>query len=162
MRAVNIHGHEFQLANKWEVTTESIDRVENLIPRLFFAKINPAKSFVNETSAKGKGKGKDKDKNKENEIDELFADLLKDPEKFVEFLRLMSGDKTIEVRKGAMLTTGMDYSELIKLPGLVLQELIEESEKEIGKPEDFIKAFNLNTSMNPLDMLNNLKAISTT
>lgn len=158
MRAVNIHGHEFQLANKWEVSTESIDRVDNLIPRLFFAKINPAKSFVNETSAKGKGKSK----NKENEIDELFADLLKDPEKFVEFLRLMSGDETIEVRKGVMLTTGMDYSELIKLPGLVLQELIEESEKEIGKPEDFIKAFNLNMSMNPLDMLNNLQAISTT
>jgi hypothetical protein len=154
MRAVNIHGHEFELANKWEVTTKSLDHVENLIPRLFFAKINPAKSFVNETSAKGKSK--------ENEIDTLFADLLKDPEKFVEFLRLMSGDKTIEVRKGVMLTTGMDYSDIIKLPGLVLQELIEESEKEIGKPEDFIKAFNLNTSMNPLDMLNNLQAISTT
>jgi hypothetical protein len=154
MRVVNIHGHEFELANKWEVKTESLDRVENLIPRLFFAKINPAKSFASETSAKGKSK--------ENEIDALFTDLLKDPEKFVEFLRLMSGDKTIEVRKGVMLTTGMDYFELMKLPGLVLQELIEESEKEIGKPEDFIKAFNLNTSMNPLDMLNNLQAISTT
>ena len=154
MRPIEIHGLHFKLANKWEVTTESLDRVENLIPRLFFAKINPAESFAKDTGPKGK--------NKENEIDALFADLLKDPEKFVEFLRLMSGDKTIEVRKGVMLTTGMDYFELLKLPGLVLQELIKESEKEIGTVEDFTKAFNLNTSLNPLDMLNNLQAISTT
>ena len=156
MRLVNIHGQDFKLANKWEVTTESLDRVENLIPLLFFAKINPAESFAKDAPAKDKGK------NKEKEIDALFENLLKDPEKFVEFLRLMSGDKTIEVRKGAMLTTGMHYDELIKLPGLVLAELIKESEKEIGKAEDFTKTFNLNTSLNPLDMLNNMQAISTT
>jgi hypothetical protein len=158
MRSVNIHGQEFKLANKWEVSTESLDRVENLIPLLFFAKINPAESFAKEAPAKDKAKGN----NKEKEIDALFENLLKDPEKFVEFLRLMSGDKTIEVRKGVMLTTGMHYDELIKLPGLVLSELIRESEKEIGKAEDFTKTFNLNTSLNPLDMLNNLQAISTT
>ena len=56
MRSVNIHGQEFKLANKWEVSTESLDRVENLIPRLFFAKINPADSFGKEATAKGKGK----------------------------------------------------------------------------------------------------------
>ena len=154
MRPIEIHGHHFKLANLWEVPTESIDRVENLIPRLFFAKINSAESFAKETGPKGK--------NKKDEIDAVFADLLKDPEKFVEFLRLMSGDKTIEARKGVMLTTGMDYFELMKLPGLVLQELIKESEKEIGTVEDFTKAFNLNTSLNPLDMVNNLQAISTT
>lgn len=155
MRAVEIHGHHFELANKWEVTTESLDRVENLIPRLFFAKVNPAQSFTNKDANKS-------GKNKEAEIDTLFEDLLKDPEKFVEFLRLMSGDKTLDARKGVMLTTGKDYFEIIKLPGLVLQALIKESEKEIGTVEDFTKAFNLSTSLNPLDMLNNMKAISTT
>lgn len=152
MRTVNIHGSDFKIANKWEVSTESLDRVENLIPLLFFAKINPAQSLVEEGTAKGK--------NKEKEIDALFDNLLKDPEKFVQFLRLMSGDKAIEVRKGVMLTTGMHYDELIKLPGLVLAELIKESEKEIGKAEDFSKTFNLNTSLNPLEMLNNLQVVS--
>jgi hypothetical protein len=156
MRPVEIHGYTFELADKWEVTQESLERVENLIPRLFFAKINPAQ-FMTNSAKKGNAK-----KSEEDEINALFADLLEDPDKFVSFLRLMSGDKSIQSIMGAMLTTGKDYYELVKLPALVLRELIVESEKEIGTFVDFTATFNLNTSSNPLEMLGNIQAVSST
>lgn len=157
MRPIEIHGLKFELADKWEVTYESLERVENLIPRLFFAKIDPAQ-FMTETK-----EGADKTKKSEgDEINAVFANMLEDPDKFVQFLRLMSGDKTTQDIMGAMLTTGKDYYELIKLPALVLRELIVQSEKEIGAFVDFTKTFNLNTSSNPLDMLGSIQAVSAT
>ena len=156
MRPIEIHGHPFELADKWEVAYEAMERVENLIPRLFFAKIDVTQ-FISESKDKNKSK-----KSEGDDINAIFANLLEDPEKFVQFLRLMSGDKTMHGIMGTMLTTGKDYYELVKLPALVLRELIVESEKEIGAFEDFTKTFNLNTSSNPMDMLGNIKAVSTT
>lgn len=155
MRSVTINEHQFDLCDKWEVTYESLERVENLIPRLFFAKIDPTQ-FMTETKPEGAMQGEG------DEINAMFSNMLKDPDKFVQFLRLMSGDKTVQSIMGAMLTTGNDYNELIKLPALVLRELIVESEKEIGAFGDFTETFNLNTSTNPLEMLGSIQAVSKT
>jgi hypothetical protein len=152
MRSVEIEGLNFTLASKKEVTNVSAERVENLTSRLFFDKIDLAQILMsNEAGDKKKKKG---DENKE-----LFATLMEDKNAFVNLLRVMSTDTTLQALMGVMLTTGMDYDELHLLPRLVLPELIKESEKEIGTVEDFTKTFDLNMSINPIDLLNNLQAI---
>jgi hypothetical protein len=145
MRTVEIDGANFTLASKKEVTNVSAERVENLTSRLFFDKIDLAQILM------GNKKG---DENKE-----IFATLMEDKNAFVNLLRVMSTDTTLQSMMGVMLTTGLDYDELHILPRLVLPELIKESEKEIGTVEDFTKTFNLNMSINPIDLLNNLQAI---
>jgi hypothetical protein len=147
MREINIHGLAFNLADKWEVTYESVERVENLIPKLFFARINPF-SFENNQ------------KDEDQSIDSVFEELIKDPEKFVGFLKLMTRTESIQRIMCVMLTTGKTYDELIQLPALILSELVKESEKEIGTLEDFTQTFNMNISSNPLELLNNLKLVS--
>jgi hypothetical protein len=152
MRSVEIEGLNFTLASKKEVTNVSAERVENLTSRLFFDKIDLAQILMtNETGDKKKKKG--------DENQEIFATLMEDKNAFVNLLRVMSTDTTLQSMMGVMLTTGMDYDELHLLPRLVLPELIKESEKEIGTVEDFTKTFNLNMSINPIDLLNNLQAI---
>jgi hypothetical protein len=152
MRPVEIEGVKFTLASKKEVTNVSAERVENLTSRLFFDKIDLAQILMtNETGDKKKKKG---DENKE-----IFATLMEDKNAFVNLLRVMSTDTTLQSMMGVMLTTGLDYDELHLLPRLVLPELIKESEKEIGTVEDFTKTFNLNMSINPIDLLNNLQSI---
>lgn len=152
MRTVEIEGANFTLASKKEVTNVSAERVENLTSRLFFDKIDLAQILMgNEAGDKKNKKG---DENKE-----IFATLMEDKNAFVNLLRVMSTDTTLQSMMGVMLTTGLDYDELHILPRLVLPELIKESEKEIGTVEDFTKTFNLNMSINPIDLLNNLQAI---
>ncbi len=152
MRTVEIDGANFTLASKKEVTNVSAERVENLTSRLFFDKIDLAQILMG-TEA-GDKKNKKGDENKE-----IFATLMEDKNAFVNLLRVMSTDTTLQSMMGVMLTTGLDYDELHILPRLVLPELIKESEKEIGTVEDFTKTFNLNMSINPIDLLNNLQAI---
>jgi hypothetical protein len=152
MRSVEIEGLNFTLASKKEVTNVSAERVENLTSRLFFDKIDLAQILM--TNEAG-----DKKKKKGDENQEIFATLMEDKNAFVNLLRVMSTDTTLQSMMGVMLTTGMDYDELHLLPRLVLPELIKESEKEIGTVEDFTKTFNLNMSINPIDLLNNLQAI---
>jgi len=155
-RAVVIHGHHFELADKWGVSQQSLERVETLIPRLFFAKINPTQ-FAIELKEEVNGKNKTNGGN-----NTVLGDLFKDPNKCVDFLRLLSDTKSIQDIMGAMLTTAKEYYELIALPALVLRELIMESEKEIGAFDEFKETFNLKTSSNPLEMLGNLQADSAT
>jgi len=51
-----------------------------------------------------------------------------------------------------MLTTDIDYKELIELPQMTLIELIKESKQEIGSYEDFIAGLGINieSSMNSI------------
>jgi hypothetical protein len=152
MRPIDIEGHLFELLGKKEITNISVERVENLISVLFFDKINIEKLLMSDDD-----KGKKNSKGKGN--GDIFGGFMEDKNGFVTGLRVLEGDEFLKATTGPMLTTSMSYDELQTLPRLVLLELIKESEKEIGKPEDFYKTFNMNMSIKPIKLLNSLQGI---
>ena len=142
MRDITIDGKKYTLRGLREVTHLAKMRVENLVSRLFFDSIDMSKFM--EKSGK---------KNEEKALNEVFAQLLTNTEKFVDFLRITSFDDTIKDVMAVMLTTDMDYNHIIQMPEMSLQDLIKESKKEIGDFEDFSSSFNINTELNLASMM---------
>lgn len=142
MRDVTIDGKKYTLRGLREVTHLSKTRVENLISRLFFDSVDMSK-FIEKSGKKAEEKA----------LSEIFADLLKDTERFVEFLRIVNFDDSIKDVMAVMLTTNLDYAHVIGLPEMGLQELIVESKKEIGGFEDFSSSFNISTDLNLATMM---------
>jgi len=139
MRTINIDGAEYAIKGMREITHRACKRVELLIPTLFFDSLDMQKII-----------GDKPDKN----IDEkkIFAQLLSSPEKLVEFIQMTEFDDSMKDIMAVMLTTGMDYKELIELPQVTLMELVKESKQEIGSYEDFTAGLGINieSSMNSI------------
>jgi len=139
MRKVIIDGTEYAIKGMREITHRACKRVELLIPTLFFDSLDMQKII-----------GDKPDKN----IDEkkIFAQLLSSPEKLVEFIQMTEFDDSMGDIMAVMLTTDIDYKELIELPQMTLIELIKESKQEIGSYEDFTAGLGINieSSMNSI------------
>ena len=143
MRDITIDGKKYTLRGLREVTHLAKMRVENLVSRLFFDSVDMSK-FMEKSGTK----------NEEKALNEMFSQLLKDTEKFVDFLRITSFDDTIKDIMAVMLTTDMDYNHIIQMPEMGLQELITESKKELGGGfEDFSSSFNIDTELNLASMM---------
>ena len=142
MRDVTIDGKKYTLKGLREVTHLAKMRVENLVSRLFFDSVDMSKFM--EKSGK---------KNEDKALNEVFSQLLKNTEKFVDFLRITNFDDSIKDIMAVMLTTDMDYDHIMQMPEMSLQDLITESKKEIGGFEDFSSSFNINTELNLTSMM---------
>jgi hypothetical protein len=142
MRDVTIDGKKYTLRGLREVTHLAKMRVENLVSRLFFDSVDMSKFM--EKSGK---------KNEDKALNEVFSQLLKNTEKFVDFLRITNFDDSIKDIMAVMLTTDMDYDHIMQMPEMPLQDLIGESKKEIGGFEDFSSSFNINTELNLTSMM---------
>lgn len=133
MRTIEVAGTKYEIRNKYEITHKACRRIELLIPSLFFDSIDMEKLIE---GIEGKGAKKSKNKNVEREI---FMQLLKKPEKFVEFIQMMtdSMDNSYKEIMAIMLVTDMDYAEINEMPQMALLELAKEAKEEIGSYEDF-------------------------
>ena len=143
MRDVTIDGKKYTLRGLREVTHLAKMRVENLVSRLFFDSVDMSKFM--EKSGK---------KNEDKALNEVFSQLLKNTEKFVDFLRITNFDDSIKDIMAVMLTTDMDYNQVVQMREMGLQDLIKESKKELGGGfEDFSSSFNINTELNLASMM---------
>jgi len=140
MRTVEIAGKKYEIRNKYEITHKACRRVELLIPTLFFDSLDMAKlaGEIKDTNPK-------KSKNIEKEI---FSELLKNTEKFVEFIQMMNFDDSIKQIMGVMLTTDLEYSQIIELPQLTFLEFVKATKEEIGSYEDFTNGLGINIESN--------------
>lgn len=140
MRTIEIAGKKYGIRNKYEITHKACRRVELLIPSLFFDSIDMEKLIED---SEGKGAKKNKNKNIEREI---FMQLLKKSEKFVEFIQMMtdSMDNSYKEIMAIMLVTDMDYAEINEMPQMTLLELRNAAKEEIGSYEDFTSGLGIN------------------
>lgn len=151
MRNIEIDGKKYTLRGLREVTHRAKMRVENLTSRLFFDSVDMGKFM--EKSGK---------KNEDKALNEVFAQLLKDTEKFVDFLRIVNFDDSIKDIMAVMLTTDLDYDHVVQMPELPLQDLVKESKKELGGGfEDFSNSFNINTELNLASMMGSVSQVQT-
>lgn len=140
MRTIDVAGTKYGIRNKYEITHKACRRIELLIPSLFFDSIDVEKLIEDRED---KGTKKNKNKNIEREI---FMQLLKNPEKFVEFIQMMtdSMDNSYKAIMAVMLVTDMDYAEINEMPQMTLLELAKEAKGEIGSYEDFTDGLGIN------------------
>lgn len=135
MRKVVIDKTEYEMRGMREITHRACKRVELLIPTLFFDSLDMQKIIGDKID-----KGIDEKK--------IFAQLLSSPEKLVEFIQMTEFNNSMKDIMAVMLTTDMDYKELIELPQVTLMELIKESKEEIGSYEDFTAGLGINIESN--------------
>jgi hypothetical protein len=139
MRTIDIAGVEYKIRNKYEITHKACRRVELLIPSLFFNSFDMEKLIEDSKNKEAKGKKKDIER-------EIFVQLLKNPEKFVEFIQMMTSniDNSYKDIIAIMLVTDKDYAEVNEMPQMTLIELAKEAKKEIGSYEDFTSGLGIN------------------
>lgn len=135
MRTVTIDEKEYKIKGMREITHRACKRVELLIPTLFFDSLDMQKIIGDKTD-----KGVDEKK--------IFGQLLSSPEKLAEFIQMTEFDDSMKGIMAVMLTTGLDYKELIELPQMALMELVKESKQEIGSYEDFTAGLGINIESN--------------
>lgn len=140
MKTIKVAGKEYEIRNKYEITHKACRRVELLIPTLFFDTLDMAKLA---------GKIKDTNTKKSKSIEkEIFSELLKNTEKFVEFIQMMNFDESIKQIMGVMLTTDLEYYQIIELPQLTFLEFVKATKEEIGSYEDFTSGLGINIESN--------------
>ena len=137
MRKVVIDETKYEMRGMREITHRACKRVELLIPTLFFDSLDM------QTLA-----GDSLDKRKIINEKKIFAQLLSSPEKLVEFIQMTEFDDSMKDIMAVMLTTDMDYKELIELPQMALMKLVKESKEEIGSYEDFTAGLGINIESN--------------
>lgn len=137
MRTVTIDEKEYKIKGMREITHRACKRVELLIPTLFFDSLDMQKIA-----------GEDLDKRKTINEKRIFAQLLSNPGKLAEFIQMTEFDDSMKGIMAVMLTTDLDYKELIELPQMALMELVKESKQEIGSYEDFTAGLGINIESN--------------
>lgn len=142
-----IYGKTYTFREDKEVTHGAKMRVQDLIPSLFLKKLE----MGNYMSAKGK-------KKEEKILTDWFSQLLQDSRSFLEFLRIANLDESYKDIMTAMLSTNLDYGELIgeNMLEMALQEIISESKNALGSFEKFSNSLNINIDFDLMKMIESM------